>query len=109
MLTKEKRKNLKWKKDKNNNNGINHKIDYIDLNKPLYEWRKKTTKTCVFLNEHPMPYEISLSFIKNLHTLPRFNDHIFKNYVITFELQIGKISYESNIFVVEIKKMIKKK
>ncbi len=79
-------------------------IDYIKMNDPIHEWKemydqKVSDNNIILLQQYECLFEYTIHAITNAIKLPRYDRDKYKNIVISFELQIGSLSYEQDIWL----------
>ena len=84
-------------------------IDYVKMNDPVYEWKNLYDKTVndnniVLLQQYKCLFEYTIHSIINTDKLPRYRKDKYNDLIVSFELQIGHLSYEQDIWLTPPKK-----
>eukprot|EP01083_Nonionella_stella_P084695 234530_1 len=81
-----------------------HHKDYMSMNDGVYQWKKQYDVRCpdnntVLLEQYKCLFEYTIHSLINADKLPRFNRKKHSAIILTFELQIGSISYAQDIWL----------
>ena len=83
-------------------------IDYLRLNESVYRWKqqydiKHPQNDIVFMEQYRNLFGYTIHSIMNADKLPRYNKAKHQGIIISFELQIGSLSYEQDIWLTPCK------